>query len=107
MGIALGPITAGRSMGVLAIVGVVWVLHGWGLLTNWGGVWTHHVAAERQRLEQKRRLPLSRSGLGRLAIGVTRSDNDASRGLRAIGAMFAGALFLVTGVLLAVGALST
>jgi hypothetical protein len=106
VGVALAPMTAGRSMGVLAVVGVVCILHGWGLLTDWGAVWTHHVAEERQRLNRKRQLPVSRTGRGRLAVGLTRSDDVASRGLNAIGAMFAGALFVVIGVLLAVGVLS-
>jgi len=61
IGVALVPFTAERSMGILAIIGGVCVLHGWGLLTDWGGVWTHHVAAERQRLERERQLPLSRA----------------------------------------------
>jgi len=36
---------------------------------------------------------------------MTRSDDDASRGLNAVGAMLAGMVFVVVGVLLTVGAL--
>jgi hypothetical protein len=95
----LSRLTHGLSLLVLSALGLTFLLHGWGLLTGWAGVWDRHVERERARVANAEDLPLARTGIGRAVISYNRSDHESSRGLMGLGALIAGIMFIVFGVL--------
>jgi hypothetical protein len=88
---------------VLSALGMTFLLHGWGLLTSWAGVWDQHVERERARAAAAEKLPLGRTAVGRAATALDRSDHDSSRGLVGLSALIAGMMFIVLGLLGAFG----
>ena len=53
--VGLASASDSRSLGVMAPLGLIVLLHGWATLTNWGGTWDRVAEAERRRYERGRR----------------------------------------------------
>jgi hypothetical protein len=104
LAVLLAPASDGRSIGaLLAVAGVTGMLHGWGILTNWAGVWDQHQARERRRVARAREAPLSRTGIGRLVIELNRRDHPSFQAFTGMGTMVAGPALTVCGILIAIG----
>ncbi len=97
-----GP-THGRSLGVLSFAGIVALLHGWGMLTNWGGIWDDHAEREGRHHHATGELPLGRTRAGRVIRDWNRQDDAASRGMAGAAAIIVGPAFIVLGILAAAG----
>ncbi len=95
--------TDSRSLTLMAPVGLIILLNGWGMLTNWGGIWQRAADQERRRYEATEQLPLGRTRAGRFIREFKRNDDPASRGLQGAVAIIFGPAFIVLGLLAAVG----
>lgn len=102
-GLLLGGTTDGRSLAVMAPLGLIVLLNGWGVLTNWGGIWDRAAQDEQRHYDAAEQLLLGQTKLGRLVRGWNRNDDQVSRGLGGAMAILIGPIFLVLGVLAGVG----
>ena len=101
--VVLASASDSRSLGVMAPLGLIVLLHGWATLTNWGGTWDRVAEAERRRYDAGAAHPLGRSRAGRVARELNRHDDQVSRGLSGSMALIIGPLLIVLGVLALIG----
>ena len=66
-------------------------------------MWDRRVERERARVAAAEELPLAQTGIGRAAIWLHRSDDASARGFVGLGALLAGMMFIVFGLLGASG----